>query len=217
MERVVAYIDAYNLYHSLKEKGWQRFYWLDIPLLIQELLKNEQNLERIYYFTSPSLNNYSRKRQMTFVEALAITAFKRGIDFRVINGRFESEDVRCEICNDYALCNGCNQPIIFSHEKETDVNISVQLLSDAYEDSFDTALLLTEDSDQVGTIKTIKKYFSHSKLIGIIFPPGRKSDHLIKVADFYLHISQNDVAKNQLPDVIYKSNTIKLNRPNEWK
>ena len=35
MNRVIAYIDGYNLYHGLREQGWKRFYWLifkDFPI-----------------------------------------------------------------------------------------------------------------------------------------------------------------------------------------
>ena len=105
----------------------------------------------------------------------------------------------------------------FNHEKETDVNISVQMLSDAYEDLFDVALLLTEDSDQVGTIKTINKFFYDTKKIGVIFPPGRNSTYLTENVDFILHISQNDLGKNQLPEKIIRPNGHVLSRPSEWQ
>ena len=29
MERIVAYIDGFNLYYGMKEKGWKYFYWLN--------------------------------------------------------------------------------------------------------------------------------------------------------------------------------------------
>jgi hypothetical protein len=33
MERVIAYVDGFNLYFGLKSKGWQRYFWLNIPAL----------------------------------------------------------------------------------------------------------------------------------------------------------------------------------------
>ena len=44
MPRVIAYVDGYNLYHGLKAKNWQRFYWLNIPALAGHLLKPHQAL-----------------------------------------------------------------------------------------------------------------------------------------------------------------------------
>ncbi len=216
MEKVNAYIDGFNLYHSLKDLGWSKYYWLDTPKLLKGFLRDDQVLNTVYYFTSPSVNPESRKRQITYIEALERTSLINSIQFKVIRGRFESEDVKCNICNDYIRCQECDQLVSFYHEKETDVNISVQLLSDAYEDSFDVALLLTADSDQVGTIKTIKRLFYNSKKVGVIFPPKRESKHLLKVADFILHISQNDLGKNQLQEIVEKYDGIQLQRPANW-
>ncbi len=44
MERVIAYVDGYNLYYGLREKGWKRFYWLNIQALVGHLLKPDQEL-----------------------------------------------------------------------------------------------------------------------------------------------------------------------------
>ena len=47
MERVIAYVDGFDLYFGLKSKGWRRYYWLNIQTLAQNLLKaNPWNFER---------------------------------------------------------------------------------------------------------------------------------------------------------------------------
>jgi len=33
MDRVITYIDGFNLYFGLKSKDWQRYYWLNLQLL----------------------------------------------------------------------------------------------------------------------------------------------------------------------------------------
>ena len=33
VERVIAYIDGFNLYFGLKSKGWKRYYWRDLERL----------------------------------------------------------------------------------------------------------------------------------------------------------------------------------------
>ena len=52
MRRVIAYIDGFNLYYGLKSKGWNSLLWIDLNRLIQRLLKNNQELVEIKYFTS---------------------------------------------------------------------------------------------------------------------------------------------------------------------
>ena len=44
MQRVVAYIDGYNLYYGLRSKGWKYFYWLDLRALALNLIKPWQTL-----------------------------------------------------------------------------------------------------------------------------------------------------------------------------
>ena len=39
MNRVISYIDGFNLYFGLKDKGWKRYYWLDLAALSGALLK----------------------------------------------------------------------------------------------------------------------------------------------------------------------------------
>jgi hypothetical protein len=38
-ERVIAYIDGFNLYFGLKSTGWKKFYWLNLQSMVQNLLK----------------------------------------------------------------------------------------------------------------------------------------------------------------------------------
>jgi len=52
MERVIVYIDGFNLYFGLKSKSWQRYYWLNLKKLAQALLTENQHLVLTKYFTS---------------------------------------------------------------------------------------------------------------------------------------------------------------------
>nr|VFJ52675.1 MAG: NYN domain-containing protein [Candidatus Kentron sp. DK] len=57
----------------------------------------------------------------------------------------------------------------------TDVNIAAQLLCDAYDDHFDTALILSGDSDLNTPVKIILTRFPDKKVI-VVFPPRSLSD-----------------------------------------
>jgi hypothetical protein len=52
MKRVIAYIDGFNLYFGLREKGWKGFYWLNLRQVALNLLKSYQKLVAVKYFTS---------------------------------------------------------------------------------------------------------------------------------------------------------------------
>ena len=73
MQRVAVYIDGFNLYYGLRAKGWRRYFWLDVRRLSEKLLRPNQHLVEVHYFTAsvvPEPNNPGKfKRQKTFLEA----------------------------------------------------------------------------------------------------------------------------------------------------
>ena len=103
-----------------------------------------------------------------------------------------------------------------SNEKMTDVNIATELLSDGFANLFDTALLISADSDLVGPVKRVLHLFPSKRVI-IYFPPNRHSVDLSKIASRILHVSRDILIKNQLPDCIQKSNGFILSRPTRWR
>jgi hypothetical protein len=53
MERVIAYVDGFNLYFGLKEAGYERYLWLDVFRLARNILNpSTRTLVRINCFTS---------------------------------------------------------------------------------------------------------------------------------------------------------------------
>jgi len=43
-ERVIAYIEGFNLYFGLKARGWRQFYWLNLLDLARNVLRPHQTL-----------------------------------------------------------------------------------------------------------------------------------------------------------------------------
>jgi len=54
------------------------------------------------------------------------------------------------------------------------VNIAIALTSDAFRDQFDTALLVSGDSDLTGPVLQIKQLFPAKRIV-VAFPPARSS------------------------------------------
>jgi uncharacterized LabA/DUF88 family protein len=87
---------------------------------------------------------------------------------------------------------------------------------DAFQNKFDTALLISGDSDLIPPIIEIKNNFPKKKII-TAFPPKRHNISLANVADGSFIIGRKKLKDSQLPDKITKSNGFVLSRPNEWK
>lgn len=202
MERVVAYVDGYNLYYGLRSRDWKRFYWLDIAALVQNLLKPGQSLVGIKYFTTVVKRpDDRRRRQAIYLEALQTLP-----DFNIYYGQFLEDTV---------TCRQCGHTYITYHEKMTDVNISVEFMTDAYQNRYDVALLISADSDLVGPVEAVRRLFAGKRTIAA-FPPNRASFALQKAAHATLHIGHNELSKSLFPKVVTKTNGIALRCPSEW-
>jgi len=213
--RVIAYVDGFNLYFGLKESRYKRFYWLNIQDMVLRLLREYQTLVSTKYFTSrisgPVKGDFSklaqnleskRCRQATFLEALETLD-----EFTIFYGHYLRKKVKCF---------GCNRIWNDHEEKMTDVNLATEMLTDAFEDKFDTALLISADSDLVPTVKAIKRLFPEKSVV-VFFPPSRFSAQLKKVADYQLTIGRRTLAKSQFPDQIVKADGHMLERPKQWR
>ncbi len=203
MERVVAYIDGYNLYYGLREKGWKRFYWLNLQRMIQHLLKPSQVLVCVKYFTSiVKRPDDKRRRQQVYLEALGTLT-----DLKIFYGHFISDTV---------TCHSCGHQYETHHEKMTDVNIAVELMTDAFKDSFDVAFLVSGDSDLVGLLHSIRNLFPRKRVV-VAFPPRRTSSALKREADAYIYIGRNVLSKSIFPDEVIKPDGYVLRRPDSWR
>ena len=70
-ERVIVYIDGFNLYFGLKDSGWSKYFWLNLHRLSTNLLRPNQTLVHTKYFTAKiSKPESKRKRQQAFLSAL---------------------------------------------------------------------------------------------------------------------------------------------------
>ncbi|MGC8732103.1 MAG: NYN domain-containing protein [Halothiobacillaceae bacterium] len=204
MQRVITYVDGFNLYFGLKASNFKRYYWLDVAALAQSLLKPGQQLLATHYFTARIRDNGSnsadQKRQNDYLEALAL----RGV--RCQFGHYLHKTRHCRQC-------GATWPDY--EEKMTDVNIAIQLLGDAFDDAFDTALVISADSDLTTPIRRVRERFTQKRII-VAFPPDRHSSELKRCATGYLAIGEDKLRASQLPARLVKPDGYVLTRPTTW-
>ena len=202
-ERVVAYIDGFNLYFGLRAARWKRFYWLNLQSLSQNLLKAGQELVFTKYFTSRVAYPADKeRRQSRFLDALETLN-----DFEIYYGHYQTNP---------QWCRKCGNRVLVPSEKMTDVNIAVEMLADAYQDAFDSALLISADSDLSAPVVAIRKLF-HQKRVTVAFPPQRHSAQLKRLAHDSFQIGRATIAKSLFPEKVAKAAGFLLQRPEEWK
>jgi hypothetical protein len=122
MNRVIAYIDGFNLYFGLKADHGRKYLWLDLRALVESLLLPDQELQGVRYFTARVRDDPDGvRRQSVYLDALA-THCEKVIR---VEGRFQEKN---------RGCGSCGARWIGYEEKETDVNISAALIEDAVRD-----------------------------------------------------------------------------------
>ena len=201
-ERVIVYVDGFNLYFGMVEAGYDYCKWLDINQLVINLLKPNQELIQIKYFTSRVSNNPDKQRRQTiYIEALETKGIK------VYYGHYQSGSIECNLC-------GNIRPTY--NEKMTDVNIATQIIIDAFQDNYDMAMLVSGDSDLVPPIKSVHDNFK-KKRVFVVFPPKRHNASVSLIAKGSMTIGRKKLVDSQLPNEVQKRDGYILKKPNDWQ
>ena len=154
------------------------------------------------YFTSRvSYPPNKVKRQGTFIEALETLD-----NFEIFYGKYQA--------NPYT-CNKCKQVTQIQNEKMTDVNIATHLLLDAFNDRYDTAILISGDSDLVPPVKAIHHQFN-KKAVSVFFPPERHNITVAGAAKGSQIIGKKKIKDNQFPLNVTKKDGYVLTKPESW-
>ena len=99
-----------------------------------------------------------------------------------------------------------------NEEMRTDVNIAVRMLEDADDDRFDTAIIISGDSDLTAPIQAVGRRF-HRKRVLVGFPPKRYSKELDRVADHAFGIFARNIRASRLPRSITTNDGTTLTAP----
>jgi hypothetical protein len=213
--RVITYIDGFNLYYSIKrlyqsentpypENAWREAIWLDLVKLSESFLTHNQELVAVKYFTA-RITKPAKKyhRQNTYLEALA-TLDK----YRLFLGEYYYNTQECWYCH---------REFPNPKEKKSDVNLATEILIDAIDDNYDTAILVAADSDYETPLEVIKNRFPEKRII-VEFVKETFSYRLAELAKPYVFkIDRDRLASCQLPDEVISLSGAKLTRPASWK
>lgn len=202
-EKVVFLIDGFNLYHSIKEDPRLRpLRWLDIPGLAASLVRKNQELAGIYYFTALALWDPEKvarhKRLIRVLEDRGVT---------VVFGKFKAKDESCRLCR---------KSYTTSEEKRTDVNIAVTLFRLAMEDRYSTAIMVSGDTDLVPAVEAVRECFP-TKRIGVAFPPRRTNRELLNAATFHIQLKAENLLPWRFPDSVRLKGGTEITCPEKWR
>ncbi|MBO0803809.1 MAG: NYN domain-containing protein [Nocardiopsaceae bacterium] len=201
-ERIAAYIDGFNLYFGIRQHG-RRYLWLDLEALMSSLLRPNQHLVAVRYFTARVRDDPpAESRQQAYLNALA--ARSSMLDIR--EGRFQRKA---------NSCRSCQATWVDYEEKETDVSLAVSMVEDGVNGLYDTAFLVSADSDMIPAVRALRRLVSGIRVLAVL-PPRRRSFALATACDATIPIGVTRLRQSQLPRTVAAGSRLFV-RPEHWK
>lgn len=214
--RVIVFVDGFNLYHSIhelnvdlttKRNNGSKHYlkWLDICSLSKALIHPTQDsLVNAYYFSAYAgwVPQDVQDRHRDYVAVL------RSTGVIPIMGTFKKKPRKCP---------SCKHAWDTHEEKESDVNLALYLVTLAYEDTFDKAIIFTADTDLAPAILKVREKFPN-KEVRVAIPERRlnRSKALENAATGRIRVTESHFAKNLFPAQVTLPSGVIINRPQKY-
>lgn len=188
MSKVSVYVDGFNFYYgALKSTPYR---WVNVAALCRAMLPGDQ-IGAIRYFTarvSARRGDPGKPiRQEMFLRALRTLP-----GLTIHYGQFRTRSTQLPLTNQVPV------QLVYvdrTEEKGSDVNLGSYLLLDGFQKRYETAVLITNDSDLETAVRMVRKDLGLA--IGILNPHSTHSSCLRQWANFTKRIRQSDVASAQ--------------------
>ena len=214
MEKVFAYIDGFNVYHSLNayiknNNLSNELKWLDIKSVVSFFVNKQfETLENVAFFSAipTHLKIDKQNRHINYYNAL------KSIGIEIVDGKFGKKKFKficknCHATNIYYRCHKCgkNNDFISHEEKESDVSLAIKIISDILTiKELNKIILVSSDTDFIPVVNYILN--NTNKKIIVLFPLGSSKSNKyrdIKNKNYKLkEIKEFHINKSRLPDII---------------
>ena len=197
-ERVVAYIDGFNLYHAIDALNQRHLKWVDLWALVASFLNVGQVLTAVNYYSAYATwmpEAHARHRQ--YVNAL------RAFGVSVHLSEFRDRPQECFQCGNRWTAH---------EEKQTDVRMAVDIVADCLEGMFDVAVIVTADSDVLPAVARVRS--TSGKRLLMVSPPGRFNR--ARDLQFSHQIRRGRIARCLLPQEVTDNGRVVATRPPEY-
>ncbi len=199
------YIDGFNLYYgSLKSTPYK---WLNVRKM-SELLFPGSTIHRIKYFTARVIARPHDPGQ-PIRQNFYFRALKTLPNLEIIEGQFLVSYPRMSLA-----ANPANRvQVIKTEEKGSDVNMAVHLLNDGYKKEYDSAVIITNDSDLAEAMRIVQ---TELKLkVGIANSKKRPAFKLKQQASFIKQIRKGVLTASQFPETLTDKQG-NFHKPKSW-
>ena len=217
--RTIIYVDGFNLYYRLL-KDHPVLKWLNLKSLAEKLLRPNNRIVGVHYFTarvSGRVDAMAPARQQIYLDALRAVP-----EITVHFGTFLTSKIYMSLVHppDFSPQTVLPRPwprrvrVIKTEEKGSDVNLACHLLLDGFQNNYDAAAVLSNDSDLVEPIRIATQVLR--KPVGLLTPVDNPNPQLQRAASFVRRISVSDLAASQFSDPVRHPDGTAIGKPMAW-
>jgi len=204
----IVYIDGFNFYYgALKETEHK---WLDLEKFSQELLRGHQ-ITAIKFFTA-IVNDRDDDPNQSQRQHIYLRALGTLPKVTIYKGNFKTRPKTVKLVSRGGKKRKYVEALV-TEEKGTDVSLGAHLVYDACHDSFDAAMVISNDSD----LETpLQMAVDMGKKVIVVNPHRHhdQPDHLF--GNERRNIQSRHLRNSQFPKIIEDSKGRKIHKPQEW-
>lgn len=221
-QRTIIYIDGFNFYYGSLRKT--QYKWVDPLLLCQNMLNASHDFIGLKYF-SAKVSNTPDDLSKSTRQQIYYRALKTIPNAEIILGHFSVHHVKMRLVQaieyDFEVpFSGRTQSrrieeveVVKFEEKGSDVNLASEMLIDGFNNAFDVAVLISNDSDLEKPVKHLKSVLK--KKVIILNPHEKKSIQLAKQSTFSKDITEEYLKNSLFSDELADAKG-KFRKPQSW-
>ncbi len=203
-KRASLYVDGFNLYYSLRELNAPHLKWLGLWQLGEIICQDRQHdLVSVTYCTAFQTDDPEKTaRHRKYIDAL------KHFGVETILGHYVKAPID--------PCRNCGIGGEKANEKQSDINLALSVFSDAMNNKFDFAYILSADSDQAATARFLRDHFPSKGVITVSPPNKAISDKIASYANGKRKLNALDISKARMPSVIIRDPAEPIRCPRDY-
>ena len=209
--RTNVYIDGFNLYYGAL-RGTP-FRWLNPRRLAAELLPGHE-IGKVCYCTARLEGEQGdfgpRRRQNVYLRALRTLP-----NLEIVYGIFRRREKRRPLVE---RIEGLPAIVTIAEweEKRTDVNLATEMVFDGFNERYEQALVISNDTDLVRPIGRIRDELGISMVVANPYRLIRTPREIYRAASRVVRIRESQLSASQLPDVVIDAHGRTIRKPARW-
>jgi uncharacterized LabA/DUF88 family protein len=206
--RTVVYVDSWNLYYGCLKGTPYR--WINIAEMVRLSMPAHYQIDRIRFFTATAMERPGDPQQL--IRQLTLFRALRTVPNLTMHyGTFLVKHVRMMLVT--PLPGGIRfVEVVKTEEKGSDVNLGVYLVADGYENVYDAAVIISDDSDLVEAVRIVR--YRLGKHVTVLSPSG-KSYEMRQAANRWRQIKTTVLAQSKFPPMIRDAQG-EFRKPARW-